>query len=536
MCRRLLYALGFSVPVFASSYPVVANWSFDYLAQPKYSLSVAQVRSKAIFVSQTQYEIYDFNTGLWKKSEISRARGEIAAAAAVNKAYFAGGRIGPSSRPDYVRSIDIYDYSSDSWTVGRLSQPRKIGGSGSVCTKVLFAGGKREISYSDRVDIFDALSGACTTGVLCQPRDCIAVGTAAGKLVFAGGEKGALSSPESSDRVDIYDANTGLWSEAKLSSSRSGMAVASVTDLIFFAGGIRMSSIVKQPELSHDIDIYNAKKNQWMYARLSEPKYGITVFTSGRKVYFVGGIIDMNGNLSDKIEIFDTETGKWSYATLSAPRAGMAVGKTEKRVLLAGGAERRLEESTNRVDVFNSKSSDWQTELLFRARQDIAVASFDNKVIFAGGFRWNGLPELHKEPSGAVDIWKEAPEEIEAGTTVCTNTDDVLRVSNEDIPPSYVESSDEALECYLSINLEPFGYNVVKVNVFDEHRSRVLSHNLLSYGNSFELMDVSSLPSGKYWVQITCNGFKPVVKTLIIRKIRKHSPLLCYAKLKSMGV
>ena len=101
--------------------------------------------------------IFDISAQTWSTAKLSAWRADVAAVAAGNKIFIAGGRLGILGGFHYFSTVDIYDVVTNTWTVANLSQPRAYIAAASVGDKVIFSGGEQEWPQpvSDRVDIYD---------------------------------------------------------------------------------------------------------------------------------------------------------------------------------------------------------------------------------------------------------------------------------------------------------------------------------------------------------------------------------------------
>ena len=102
--------------------PVFAQWSVQYMSQPRYNMATARFPAHAIFVSDS-WDRYDVSTDTWSNGVLSDARLEISVAQAGTKAYFGGGKKGPFTDPIYVKAIDIYNDATNTWSKANLLIP-----------------------------------------------------------------------------------------------------------------------------------------------------------------------------------------------------------------------------------------------------------------------------------------------------------------------------------------------------------------------------------------------------------------------------
>src|SRR4030095_8640293 len=160
---------------------------FGTLSQARLGMAVATAGTKIVFagaalsaVSGSLYpdygsrsvDVYDWSTQTWTTAELSEKRSDIAAVAAGNKIFFAGGRLGDGAFDLLFSTVDIYDVSTDSWSVATLSQPRAYIAAAAVGNKVFFAGGEKDWDYntSDKVDIYDISSNTWSAQTLSEAR------------------------------------------------------------------------------------------------------------------------------------------------------------------------------------------------------------------------------------------------------------------------------------------------------------------------------------------------------------------------------
>src|SRR6187549_3771910 len=106
--------------------PALAQWSVEYMSQPRYNIVTAKFPTSAVFVTNS-WERYDASTDTWSNGALSDVRLEISLAQAGSKAYFAGGKKGLFTDPIYVKTVDIYDDATKRWSRNSLSVARSVG-------------------------------------------------------------------------------------------------------------------------------------------------------------------------------------------------------------------------------------------------------------------------------------------------------------------------------------------------------------------------------------------------------------------------
>ncbi|MHC4479012.1 MAG: PASTA domain-containing protein [Planctomycetota bacterium] len=306
-----IYALGGTIYDTADIYNGdTDSWSTAPLSQARYYLAAAAAGNKAIFaggfaaegcyIPSNVVDIYDATTGLWSTATLSQARGMLSAAAVGSKAVFGGGFAGDNlSVPSNV--VDIYDVDTDSWSTATLSQARGMLSATTVGNKAIFAGGHTLGDFvvpSDVVDIYDADADSWSTATLSQARCTLAATAVAGKAIFAGGSKTDVD--YGYNTVDIYDAETDSWSTATLSLQRGNLAATTIGNKALFAGGV-----VDFVPATNVVDIYDAGTGLWSTAALSEIRGFLSATVVGRKAIFAGGAADVFFPASDIVDIYE---------------------------------------------------------------------------------------------------------------------------------------------------------------------------------------------------------------------------------------
>ena len=341
---------------------------FGTLSQARSGIAVASAGNKIVFaggysvpsspgnsaIYHSTVDIYDIATQSWSVAALSVARSDIAAIAAGNKIFFAGGHsVTGSGNLNYYATIDIYDVVTNTWSVSYLSEPRSLIAAATVGDKVFFAGGSinGNINYygqvgtpTSKVDIYNITTQSWSTAILSQPRNEIAAVTLHNKIYFAGG--GAIDDVNLnvSNRIDIYDDVTGAWSRSTLQGYRTSMSSIAVGDKIYWAGGnvwpyfgvftcaVEILDVVTNsntisnlhydnwwrfnggqravlkenniifciaPWNSDKFDIYNINTNQWFIGVLPSVCTDNSVIAVNNSVYIAGGRI--NGVLSNRV-------------------------------------------------------------------------------------------------------------------------------------------------------------------------------------------------------------------------------------------
>ncbi|GAA4469199.1 hypothetical protein GCM10023189_55860 [Nibrella saemangeumensis] len=325
------------------------------LSQARGGMAVAWAGSKILFAGATlsavsgsldsdygssTVDIYDVVTQTWSKAKLSKSRSDIAAVAAGNKVFFAGGRLGDGANDQLFTTVDIYDVSTNTWSVASLSEPRAFIGAAAVGNKVFFAGGEKNWNYetSNRVDIYDLSSGTWSTANLSENRAYIAAVTADNKVYFAGGHIDNRWYDSPSRTIDIYDNGTNSWSTSRLLEPRGMSSGIAVGDNIYWAGGLRYSGGVAD-ESDCSVEIRNIHSQVSRLEGLFKPASWVTVegqnavVKDNKILYFR----HYNTDDTSRFDIYDIASGSWSIGVLPKSITGVSIIAVNNTVYIAGG-------------------------------------------------------------------------------------------------------------------------------------------------------------------------------------------------------
>jgi len=221
------------------------TWSVDHLSLGREELAAASAGGKALFAGgyyhdgQRQYtdlvDIYNGEAGTWSTARLSQGRCYLVGVSCGSKAFFAGGirEVAPDEY-EYSDVVDIYDAESGSWSTASLSYGRSNMAAVAAGDKVFFAGGANSKVPFDFVDIYDTRTDTWTTAHLSRERCDLAAGVVGDYVIFAGGYEG---SNVFSDAVDIYDMANDAWFTDTLAEPRSRLVGVSLDDRALFATG-----------------------------------------------------------------------------------------------------------------------------------------------------------------------------------------------------------------------------------------------------------------------------------------------------------
>ena len=311
------------------------------LSKPRIYMAVASAGSKIVFAGgyntpdcpecfgSKRVDIYDMVTQTWSTAELSVGRWGIAAVAAGNKIFFAGGEFGDGAFDTYYSTVDIYDVSTNTWSVASLSVPRSKIAAAVVGNKVFFAGGEENSDYatSNIVDIYDLSEDTWSTNWLYERRAHISAVTVQNKIYFAGGHIDDRWYATPSGWIDIYDNITNSWSTSSLSQPMGFIAGIAVANKIYWTEGCK-------------VEIKDVNTGSSSMTHLSAPKhwyidFGENAVVKDNKIVFLGHNSDGTG--TDKIDIYDIATNTWSIGILPVNINGASIISVNNTIYVAGG-------------------------------------------------------------------------------------------------------------------------------------------------------------------------------------------------------
>jgi hypothetical protein len=245
----------------------------------------------------SRVDIYDVTTNTWSTAELSQARLGLAAVAAGNKVYFAGGTGLSGSRAAQSSRIDVYDLSADTWSTLELPRPgwySSVVGAGGI----YFAGGSA-------IDIYNPGTNRWTSKRLSQPRYQITATNMQGKLYFAGGSS-SINGGTAYSTIDYYDGTTNTWSQDVLSKPKYGMAGIGMRGKNVLAGGNVGNG------MTNEVEILTTPETQFSCLSQSNSFSQYSVAGSGNKfVFFVWG-----GAIKNQFDIYDALNDSWTIGEL----------------------------------------------------------------------------------------------------------------------------------------------------------------------------------------------------------------------------
>lgn len=195
-------------------------------------------------------------------------------------------------------------------------------------------------------------------------------------IFFAGGRMNGTVS----DTVDIYQADRNTWSRASLSEPRYLPAMITLNKHVFIAGGC-----LAEGRYSRATDVYNTEEKEWARFDLSQARGHITAYAANNKVFFVGGRIGSRN--SDIVDIFDVDRGTLEQAHLSQARYYPTVARINNNIILFAGGHLGRRQFSDVVDIYTLDTKQWTSTRLSQARRDLSITPIGDKVIIAAGNR-----------------------------------------------------------------------------------------------------------------------------------------------------
>ncbi|GAB4041980.1 T9SS type A sorting domain-containing protein [Spirosoma jeollabukense] len=330
---------------------------------------------KRFYISLLLFSILSFYSlpvlSQWSTATLSRARSNIKAVTAGNKAVFAaGGAFSPLGSAIDVGDVDIYDVTTDQWTsTYRLSLEKANMSATSLGDLAFFAGGSfLTIRYYNTVDIYNSATNQWTTAQLSAARIAIGAAGAGNKVLFAGGYtyENGCNCFTNFNVVDIYNVTTNQWSTTQLPRLSGNVLATAVGNKVLFTGnGL--------------IDIYDVTTGQWTAATIPQSQVALTAVGVGNKVLFAVGSF-----FASQVYIYDTATDQWTTGALSQVRGGISTTSLGSKVFFAGGVSSPSFLNSNVLDIYDAVTNQWTATQLPQLSGIVSSTKVGNKVFFAG--------------------------------------------------------------------------------------------------------------------------------------------------------
>jgi N-acetylneuraminic acid mutarotase len=308
------------------------------------------------------------------------------------KILFAGGFDNNPNSTTANAGVDIFGLANHSRSSYMLSQPRQGMAVATVGNKVLFAGGgNHDIGWvTTRVDIYDATTGEWTTAELSEARSYMAAATLGNKVFFAGGGNWGINGNSfynGSSVVDIYDNSTNTWSKASLSVGRYELSATVSGSQIYFAGGLT-APVFGQGHVERTIDIFDGSNNTWSVSELYEPKADMASIAVGNKIFWAGGLSDLNSpNTSNLVEIRDVNTGVSVLSCLHVGKYRLDAALKGNAIVFLNGITHQTfsTDYLDQIDLYDLTTGKWSVGQLDHPLTAAGVISAKNALYIAGG-------------------------------------------------------------------------------------------------------------------------------------------------------
>lgn len=247
-------------------------------------------------------------------------------------------------------------------------------------------------------NIYDRVTQAwsISSNYLITPRDIITFVTIGNKIICAGGFNGDGTTYQTNlSDVDIYDLSTNTWSATSLSARKCGMAAVAINNKVFFGGGNEQTG-PNSYFATNKVEVYDLSANLWSIITLSEARVHLSAVTLGNKIYFAGGINNLN-SVSKKVDVYDDASNSWSTFDLQEPKAAMSAIIVNNKIYWAAGADENRPGPNNsyswvltsQVEIKDINTGNSTITCLFQPNvwvwQNAAVQKNDHIVFFTGG-------------------------------------------------------------------------------------------------------------------------------------------------------
>ena len=306
-------------------------------------------------------------------TDLSEARGGLAATSVGNYALFGGGWI-DIGYPEYKNTVDAYDTSLTRTIPTALSEARDGLAATSVGNYALFGGGGNRV-YADgymyfvgtaTVDAYDTSLTRTIPTPLSEARSTLAATTVGNYALFGGGDDNDGSYIAT---VDAYDTSLTRTIPTPLSEARSTLAATTVGNYALFADGYDTG----MPK--NIVDAYDTSLTRTIPTPLSEGRSELAATTVGDYALFGGG-----GNMGTGIatvDAYDTSLTRTIPTPLSEARYGLSATSVGDYALFGG--------SGSTVDAYDTSLTRTIPTPLSEARYGLSATSVGICALFGGG-------------------------------------------------------------------------------------------------------------------------------------------------------
>lgn len=304
-------------------------------------------------------------------TDLSQARGYLAATTVGNYALFGGGYSG-----SYWGKVDAYNTSLTRTTATDFSRTRRQLAATTVGNYALFGGGYNGSAARANVDTYDTSLTKGTATALTHARYNHAATTVGNYALFGGGQSDEGTAMSG---VNAYNASLTRTSPTNLLTSVNCLAATTVGDYALFSGGKAHNGTPKTK-----ITCYNSSLSQ-NSTELSVARYYLAATTVGNYALFAGGSYATDGSATDAVDAYNASLTRTTATTLSQKRCRFSATTVGNYALFGGGNSNGTLVGT--VDVYDTSLTRTTTTDLCVARQDFAATSIGNYALFGGG--WN---------------------------------------------------------------------------------------------------------------------------------------------------
>lgn len=333
-----------------------AGGKFGYFADPQYTKNV---------------NVYNSVSDTWYTWNLATAR-EVGGAASIGgKAVFAGGtgRSDIAGPVNMYNKVDIFDLATGMRTSAKLSKARSNIASAAAGNKIVFAGGwywdmMYNVLPANTVDIYDVTTGIWTKTTLSKKRDNITPAVIGDKLLFAGG----FSNTGAVTNVDIYNTTTNTWSVTYLPVADYSMKSATIGSEAFYMAGTQGTP--------GNIYRYQSTTGVWTILNMPTALTNTSICTVDGRLVLAGGTYPGTNTYSNLVQIFDPISNTWMTTSLSLARTQVTALSYNNIAYFTGGIVSYgypTPVTTRRVDIYSApfksaentilNQTDWRFQL-----------------------------------------------------------------------------------------------------------------------------------------------------------------------------
>ena len=235
---------------------------------------------------------------------------------------------------------EIYDPATDSWTSAEpLLLPRSGGGAAVIDGKLYVVGGFNYTGLGDvdNLDRYDPATGWTSLAPMLFRLRQMSVAAIDGKLYVAGGTADALQ--RNVDTLQVYDPSSGWELKAPMPTAHAAMGAGVIDGKLYVPGGTVGS--FDDAQAVGTLAVYDPVSDRWStLAPMPRVKARAAVAVINRKLYVIGGAVEIFGPAEAMVYGYDPDTDTWTEQTpILTARYGMGVGVIDGRLHVVGGYE-----------------------------------------------------------------------------------------------------------------------------------------------------------------------------------------------------